>query len=63
MYGEKCENLTVVTNEVFSDGDDYEAGTLNYLRVLARVNRYIAARADEVIELVCGIPSFLKGGE
>ena len=60
---EKCENLTVVTNEVFSGGDDYEAGTLNYLRVLAQVNRYIAARADEVIELVCGVPNILKGGE
>ena len=60
---EKCENLTVVTNEVFSGGDDYETSTLNYLRVLARVNRYIAARADEVIELVCGVPNILKGGE
>ena len=59
----KCENLTVVTNEVFSGGDDYEAGTLDYLRVLAQVNRYIAARADEVIELVCGVPNILKGGE
>lgn len=60
---EKCENLTVVTNEVFSGGDAYEAGTLEYLRVLARVNRYIAAKADEVTELVCGIPNVLKGGE
>ena len=60
---EKCENLTVVTNEVFSGGDDYEVGTLEYLRVLARVNRYIAARADVVIELVCGVPNLLKGGE
>ena len=60
---EKCENLTVVTNEVFSGGDEYEEGTLDYLRVLARVNRYIAARADMAVELVSGIPNVLKGGE
>lgn len=58
----QCRNLTAVTNEVFSGGADYEAGTLAYLRTLAEVNRILAARADRVVEVVCGLPVFLKGG-
>ena len=58
---EKCDNLTVVTNEVFSGGADYEGDTLEYLRDLAYINRYIAMRADCVVELCCGVPNFLKG--
>lgn len=55
-------HLTVVTNEVFSGGADYDRETLRYLEVLARVNRILAARADAVAEVVCGLPNFLKGG-
>lgn len=54
-------NLTVVTNEVFSGGTDYEGDTLFYLRELARVNNVMAGWADVVIEVVCGLPNVLKG--
>lgn len=57
----RCENLTVVTNEVFSDGADYDAGTLAFLRELAALNRELAARAGLVVEVVCGLPNVLKG--
>lgn len=57
----KCENLTVVTNEVFSGGSDYEADTLNYLRNLAEINRRLAEKAELVVEVVCGVPNILKG--
>ena len=53
--------LVVVTNELFSDGMDYDPDTLAYLDVLARLNRAAARRADQVYEVVCGIPVPWKG--
>lgn len=57
----QCRHLTVVTNEVFSGGSAYDEGTLFYLRELAAVNRALAARADAVVEVVCGLPCVWKG--
>ena len=58
---ERCENLTVVSNEVFLGGADYAVDTLEYMKELAALNRELAARADLVAELVCGLPNVLKG--
>ena len=52
----QCENLIVVSNEVFSGGTDYAGDTDRYLLALARVNNALAARADAVVRVVCGIP-------
>ena len=57
----RCAHLTVVTNEVFSGGADYAGDTLRWLMALARLNRALAARADTVVEVVCGLPNLLKG--
>lgn len=57
----RCANLTIVTNEVFSGGTDYQGDTLRYLRELGEVNRVLAARADLVVEVVCGCANVLKG--
>ena len=57
----QCGELTIVTNEVFSGGMDYEGDTLFYLRELARVNRVLAGWADRVVEVICGLPNVLKG--
>ena len=46
----------VVANDLFSDGMDYDADTLAYLRALAALNCAAAALADRVYEVVCGIP-------
>ena len=51
----------VVTNELFSDGVAYDRETADYLDCLARLNRAVAARADQVYEVVCGIPVCWKG--
>jgi adenosylcobinamide kinase/adenosylcobinamide-phosphate guanylyltransferase len=59
----QCSHLTIVTNEVFSGGKEYEGETLTYLRVLAALNRKLAARADFVVEVVCGLPDVLKFGQ
>ena len=58
----QCENLVLVSNEVFSGGADYAGDTDQYLLALARVNNALAARADHVCRVVCGIPVYYKGG-
>ena len=57
-----CGALVIVSNEVFSGGSRYEGDTLRYLHLLDRVNRALAQRADQVCEVVCGIPVYHKGG-
>ncbi len=51
-----AESVVIVTNEVFNDGIDYPELTQRYLEVLAEINCRIAAMADKVYEVVCGIP-------
>ncbi|WP_394522422.1 bifunctional adenosylcobinamide kinase/adenosylcobinamide-phosphate guanylyltransferase [Lacrimispora sp. JR3] len=58
---EQAENIIIVTNEVFSDGDHYSRQTNQYREVLGKINRQVACIADEVIEVTAGIPIFLKG--
>ena len=57
----QCEELIVVSNEVFSGGASYEGDTLRYLRMLSQVNRMLAREADIVYEVTCGIPVCHKG--
>jgi adenosylcobinamide kinase/adenosylcobinamide-phosphate guanylyltransferase len=59
----QCETLVVVSNEVFSGGSRYEGDTLHWVRLLAEAGRALAARADNVCEVVCGIPVYYKGKE
>ncbi len=58
----QCEHLVVVSNEVFSGGAGYAGDTDRYLKALAQVNNALAARADAVVRVVCGIPVYYKGG-
>ena len=59
----QCENFIIVSNEVFSGGADYAGDTDQYLLALAQINNAVAARADNVCRVVCGIPVYYKGGE
>ena len=59
----QCAHLIVVSNEVFSGGADYAGDTGRYLKALAQVNNALAARADHVVRVVCGIPVYYKGVE
>ena len=54
----------LVTNDIFGEGHTEEtpSGVENYLRVLAGLNRAIAAEADTVIEVTAGLPNIIKGG-
>ncbi len=58
----QCRELVIVSNEVFSGGSRFEGDTIRYLRLLASINRELAARADQVWEIVCGLPVCHKGG-
>ena len=58
---QKLDNLVIVTNNVFEDGVIYDAGTMEYLRTLGRINAALAHLADRVAEVVVGIPVELKG--
>ena len=56
----QCDNLVIVTNEVFSGGTEYDGDTKTYMKNLGYINRHIAAKANAVYEVVCGIPDRIK---
>ena len=58
----QCGHLIIVSNEVFRGGADYAGDTDDYLFALAQVNNALAAKAENVCRVVCGIPKFMKGG-
>lgn len=57
----RTENLVIVTNEVFEDGILCGPETERYLALLGGLNSWLAERASEVWEVVCGIPLRIKG--
>lgn len=59
----QCEHLIVVSNEVFNGGAGYAGDTDRYLKALAQINNGLAARADAVVRVVCGIPVSYKGAK
>ncbi|MBP1566569.1 MAG: bifunctional adenosylcobinamide kinase/adenosylcobinamide-phosphate guanylyltransferase [Oscillospiraceae bacterium] len=58
---ERAGLLVIVTNEVFSDGIEYESGTMEYIKAMGEINSRISAFADVVTECVYGIPVAVKG--
>lgn len=56
----QAAHLFIVTNEVFSDDADYDLQTELYRRTLGIVNQKLAVMADEVTEVVYGIPVKIK---
>lgn len=59
----QCEDLVVVSNDVFGGGMQYAGDTLGYMKLLADINCALAAKADAVCEVVSGMPVYYKGGE
>ena len=57
----QARHVCVVTNEIFSDGFRYDEETRRYQRYLGTINQTMAAMADQVVEVVYGIPLYLKG--
>ena len=59
----QVDTLIVITNDVGSDNGDYSPETRRYIRALGEINARVAQMADQVFELVAGIPLCLKGGQ
>lgn len=53
-------HLVVVSNNVFEDGNVYDAATTGYIHAMGKINQALAARADRVVEIVAGIPVPVK---
>ena len=57
----RVRHLVVVTNEIFSDGSDYDSETMRYQSYLGQINSEMGRMADQVTEVVYGIPITVKG--
>lgn len=55
-----CHELVVVTNEVSSDGREYDNTTREYIQTLNCINQKMAELADRVIEVVASVPQRIK---
>jgi adenosylcobinamide kinase/adenosylcobinamide-phosphate guanylyltransferase len=53
--------VVIVTNEIFSDGANYDECTLEYIACLGYINRKLAEKATAVAEVVCSLPVVIKG--
>lgn len=63
ILSKKSENFIVVSNQVFCDGIIYDEETVKYIALLGKINDYLTRLADEVIEVVYGIPIYHKRKE
>ena len=52
----QARDVFFITSDVFADGADFSGDVRVYQQILADVVRHIAAAADDVTELVYGIP-------
>ena len=57
---EELTHLVIVSNNVFEDGKVYDKTTMAYIRTMGRINEKLAELADEVVEVVVGIPLVVK---
>ena len=53
-------SLTCVTGILTADGRAYDESTMRYLRGLSSIEQELAAHADCVVEVVCGVPNVLN---
>ena len=56
----RTKTLMIVTNDIFSDGLFYGVETEAYRAVLGQVNKSLAKEADQVTEVVYGIPVLIQ---
>lgn len=59
----QAAHTVIVTNEIFSDAAVFDGEMDTYLKYLGRINQEIAKRADEVTEVVYGIPVYHRSPE
>ena len=57
---ERAAHVCVVTNEIFSDGMDYDPETEHYMEILGHINEFLAEISDVCYEVIYGIPIRIK---
>ena len=57
---DELTHFVIVSNNVFEDGRVYDETTMEYIRAMGKMNEILADMADEVIEVVVGIPFTVK---
>ncbi len=57
------KNLIVVSNDVFLENPPQNTEMQDYLQLLSRLNCFMAKTFDVAVDVVCGIPIYLKGGD
>lgn len=60
---QQAKQLVIVTNEVFSDGIEYDEVTKTYQQYIGQINQKVASVAANVTEVVYGIPICQKRAE
>jgi len=60
MVKGQVSHMVVVSGNVFEDGIVYERPVMQYLRAMGAINQELAAMADNVTEVVAGIPVAIK---
>ncbi len=60
LLNDRVKNLIVVSNDIFSSGEEYGEETYEYMKALGEINRNIAKQADEVYEAIVGLPVVRK---
>ncbi len=53
-------HLIVVGNNVFEDGIAYDETTTAYIRAMGAIHQKLAERAEQVVEMVVGLPVSVK---
>lgn len=53
-------HFVIVSNNVFEDGKEYDGSAMAYIRAMGSINQKLAEMADEVVEVVVGIPLTVK---
>ncbi len=54
------KHLVIVSGNVFEDGIHYDEATMEYIRAMGSINEKLASMAEQVIEVVVGIPVVIK---
>ena len=60
VLNRELTHLVIVSNNGFEDGNVYDKTTMAYIRAMGRINQKLAEMADEVVEVVVGIPIVIK---
>jgi adenosylcobinamide kinase/adenosylcobinamide-phosphate guanylyltransferase len=60
ILSKELAHFVIVSNNVFEDGKVYDKATMAYIRAMGRINEKLAKMADEVVEVVVGIPLVVK---